>query len=484
MKCPNCNFEINKKDIYCSNCGAEIHPLKNQIKHAWKDSSQRKGIKAFVRKNTLKKLICANIFIITSIILVYVIDFILLEFLNLENLSSFLAAITIIITFLLYVFGTIGIFALALDISRKQEFKLLDIYIKPFKISHKMLIVFLLTLYIILRLVIIVMYILPISFIFKLSLIVCFILVLPIFTTTLIKLMDSTIPKEDKKVSTLWNESIYLIRGHRVEYYGLLLSFMPYIIVYLLSLILLIISFVGMNIILLIISLFILVLLYVIFIPYLTSSLVNLYRKWLEEETFEYKKHGINNGTIIIVVSVIILIIVIFVNMIITWLPKSKLGNQIMYYIENIDYDLKAKDFTLGKGKNTITFNIPKGYKLTKDSNSSSADIGNEDYIHYRYQDNSYMKIDEYYQNDIEYEKEKMKDNCQYDYEEFTLSINNKEIKAFSVEEKCKDTTLDYNYTAKIYYPINDESSIEIWINNYSKPYKNQELKKFIDIKS
>ena len=30
MRCPNCNFEINKKDIYCSNCGAEIHPLKNQ----------------------------------------------------------------------------------------------------------------------------------------------------------------------------------------------------------------------------------------------------------------------------------------------------------------------------------------------------------------------------------------------------------------------------------------------------------------------
>ena len=220
------------------------------------------------------------------------------------------------------------------------------------------------------------------------------------------------------------------------------------------------------------------------FIPYIIGSLVNLYREWLGEETFDYKKQGLNNGSIIITVSSIILIIIIFTSMLIPWLPKSKLGDQILYYIENFEYDLKAKEFTIGEEKNIVTFNIPKGYKLTKDSTSTSVDIENEDYINYRYQDNSYTKIEEYYQNDIEYEKEKMKDRCQYDYEEFTLSINNKEIKAFSVEEKCENTTLDYNYTARIYYPINNKSSIEIWIDNYDKPYKQEELKKFLNIKS
>ena len=34
-----------------------------------------------------------------------------------------------------------------------------------------------------------------------------------------------------------------------------------------------------------------------------------------------------------------------------------------------------------------------------------------------------------------------------------------------------------------MYYPINNKSSIEIWISNYDKPYKKEELKKFIDIK-
>ena len=484
MRCPNCNFEINKEDTYCSNCGAEISPLKNQIKNSWKDSRQRKGIKSFVRKNTLKKLIYANIFIILSIFLVYVIDYVLLEYLKLENITYILVILTIILTFSFYIFGSIGIFALALDISRKKEFKILDIYKKSFKVSHKMLIVLLLAIYIIFRVSISVMFILPISVIFKLALIVCFILVLPIFTTTIIKLMDSNISKDDKKISILWNESIDLIKGHRIEYYGLLLSFAPYIILYILSSFLLISSFIIMNIFLLIISLLILIVVYIVFIPYVIGSLVNLYREWLNEETFEFKGQGINNGVIIIVVSALTLIILIFANMLMAWLPKSTLGDQILYYIENFEYDLKAKEFTIGEGKNKVTFNIPKGYKLTKDSTSTSVDIENEDYIHYRYQDNSYMKIEEYYQNDIEYEKERKEDNCKYDYEEFTLSVNNKEIKAFSVEEKCKNTTLNYNYTAKIYYQINNKSSIEIWINNYDKPYKKEELKKFVDIKS
>lgn len=484
MRCPNCNFEINKKDIYCPNCGAEINPLKNQIKNAWKDSKQRKGIKTFVRKNTLKKLICANIFVILSIFLVYGIDYILLEYLKLENITSILAILTIILTFVLYILGTIGMFSLALDVSRGKEFKILNIYKNSFKVSHKMLIILLLAIYIILRIVIVIMYILPISVIFKLALIVCLILVLPIFTTTIIQLMDSNITKDNKKISTLWNESIYIIRGHRIEYYGLLLSFAPYIILYLLTSLLLIAAIIINNIFILIISLLLLVASYIIFIPYIISSLVNLYREWLNEETFESEKQGINNGVIIVVVSVIALILLILSNMLTTWLPKSTLGDQILYYIENFEYDLKAKEFTIGEGKNIVTFNIPKGYKLTKDSTSTSVDIENEDYINYRYQDNSYMKIEEYYQNDIEYEKEKMKDSCQYDYEEFTLSINNKEIKAFSVEEKCENTTLDYNYTARIYYPINNKSSIEIWIDNYDKPYKQEELKKFLNIKS
>ena len=484
MRCPNCNFETNKKDIYCSNCGAEINPLKNQIKNAWEDSKQRKGIKAFVRKNILKKLICANLFIILSIFLIYVVDYILLEYLNIENITIILVPLTIILTFSLYIFGTIGIFALALDISRGKKFKILDIYKKSFKASHKMLMVLLLAIYIILKIAIIVMYILPISLIFKLALIVCFILVLPIFTTTIIKLMDSNISKKEKKISILWNESIYLIKGHRVEYYGLLLSFTPYIILYIVSSFLLISSVILMNIILLIISLLTLIVVYIIFIPYFAGSLVNLYREWLNEESFDYKKQGLNNGTIIIVVSAIILIIIIFTNMLIKFLPKSKLGDQILYYIDNFEYDLKAKEFTLGEGKNTITFNIPKGYKLTKDSDLTFANIENEDYIKYRYQDNTYINIEETYQHDIEFEKERMQDNCKYSYEEFTLSINNKEIKAFSIEEECKNTTLHYNYNARIYYPINDKSSIEIWINNYDKPYKKEELKKFISIKS
>lgn len=65
------------------------------------------------------------------------------------------------------------------------------------------------------------------------------------------------------------------------------------------------------------------------------------------------------------------------------------------------------------------------------------------------------------------------------------MKYNNcgKEINPFSVEEKCKNNTLNYNYMARIYYPINNKSSIEIWINNYDKPNKKRRIKKIVDIK-
>ena len=64
MICPNCNNQVNKKDSYCPHCGAELKPTINQIKNTWTSSKERKAIKNFVKKKTLKPLIGAHFFII------------------------------------------------------------------------------------------------------------------------------------------------------------------------------------------------------------------------------------------------------------------------------------------------------------------------------------------------------------------------------------------------------------------------------------
>ena len=59
MICPNCHNQVTKKDSYCPHCGAELKPTINQIKNAWTSSKERKAIKNFVKKKTLKPLIGA-----------------------------------------------------------------------------------------------------------------------------------------------------------------------------------------------------------------------------------------------------------------------------------------------------------------------------------------------------------------------------------------------------------------------------------------
>lgn len=485
MICPNCHNQVNKKDSYCPHCGAELKPTINQIKNTWTSSKERKAIKNFVKKKTLKPLIGAHFFIIFLIFLIYFIDTLILENINIsDGARLFMGLATIFLTFFLLLFGGIGLFGVALDISRGQKLKLIDIYKKSVTISHKILITLFLGLYIIIRIITVIAFILPLPFIIKLGVIICLIFILPIITAVVIRLMDSNVPKKEKKASYLWNEAIIIIKGHRVEYYGLIFSFLFWILIEISSIIGALIFILAKNVQLSLICLIIFAITYIIFTPYFASSLVNLYRFWLNEEKFETAKPGINNGTIIFAVSAFIIIVILSVNMLIDWLPKSKLGDKILYYIENIDYNLKATEFTVGENKNKITFKIPKNYKLTKDSNYEYAYLEGEGYADYHYRDTTYFTIEENYQNSIESAKRTQNEKCSYNYEEFTLNINNKDVKAFTVEEKCEQYTLDYTFEARLFYPINKNSNVEIWITNYKKPYTKDELKNFVDIKN
>ena len=378
------------------------------------------------------------------------------------------------------IFGNIGIFGVALDVSRGNPLEVTDTYKKSFKIAHKIILILFMAIYIVLRIVCQFIIFIPKLFILKLFVLGCFIYILPIITTMIITLMDDKYTGKKKiPLRDLWNETIELIRGRRNEYYGLIFSFAGWLFLETLVIGFCLVSLLTLPKIYSMIGLLIFAILYIFLIPYLVSSLVNLYRSWINEAEFKASK-GLGNNSIIVIAITIIIIISLLINMLVLWLPKSKLGDQIIYYLENLDYDLKATEFKIGTGKNTITIVIPKGYKLDKDSDEYYADIdGENDYVNYSY--SNYSDMETNYQNALEYDRKYKSQECTYNYEEFTLTINGKNIKAYNKESLC-----DYSnsYEINAYYPIDKESSLEISLLNFDHPYQQDDIKKFLNIKS
>ena len=481
MTCPNCGSKINPKDKYCDKCGAELNEPKNLFFQNADSSAKRKGIKKFVKTKTLKPLIKANAYIILSIILIFAILYCFIAYGHLSGKEiSIVNIICIILSFTILIFGNVGIFGVALDISRGKHLEVTDIYKKSFKIAHKIIVIFLMAMYIVIRVVGQLILFFPNLFILKLLVIACIIYILPNITTMIIILMDNKYSSQEKlHLTILWNETQDMLRGRRIEYYGLIFSFAGWLFLEILIIGFCLVSIFVLPKLCTIIGLLILAVLYIVFVPYLASSIVNLYRSWLNEETFESSK-GISNILINFLTISIIIIITLLINMLIVWLPKSNLGDQIMNYIDNLDYDLKAIDFEIGNGKNTITIIIPEGYKLKKDSDANFKDLDGEDmYVHYSY--SNYLSMEENYKKSFTTDQKYKNEYCTYNFEEFELIINNQNVKAYNVKESCESNRITYE--VKVYYPVDKEKSLEIWLISFDHPIQKEELEKFVNIK-
>ena len=221
MKCPNCNAELNKNDRFCMNCGASIYNEDDPTKYKDDGSSQRRGIKKFVKSN-IKPLIVANAITILMSLLLLILPFIFDYYM--ENSNAKLTFLFTFLSALMFILGTVGILGTSLDISRGEKLKVVDIFKKPFKTSHKILLTFLLLLLYLMSLAFRLSALIPISLIYKVIVVILILLFLPGFVTSIIIFLDNKVPKENKSIFVIIPNAFLIAWKHIIEFYAMILS--------------------------------------------------------------------------------------------------------------------------------------------------------------------------------------------------------------------------------------------------------------------
>lgn len=475
MQCPNCGTELKETERFCKNCGTSRH--KEEPREYKNDGSfQRRGIKKFVKKR-IKPLIGANAIIISTSLLLIILPYIFEN--NMGNHNFIVFPIFLLLSSLIFVFGTIGIFGASLDVSRGQKLKVIDVFKRPFRTSHKIILAILCVLEKMLYIVVLIIPLISIPFVFKTILLTIIIYCVPIIIIIIIMFLDDNIPKERKQVFSVISSAFYLTGENKVEFYAMIFSFGGWILLEFGFMGLFLFSLVNLSQIGILVSLLIISVLYIFYIPYLFGSIANLYCTWTEEESFEGQK-GLSNNLVVFIGSAIVIIIVLGTSMLTSWFPKADFGNQILDYMQ---YDINATEFEIGNEESTIIIDIPKGYKLEKLRNENEATLDGEyDYINYWY--SGYLTAEEQYKKDMEDEKNREKEACTYNYEEFYLTVDNRNIKVYSATEYCNENISNkYSYSVKMYYPLDNNNTLKVSLDSFEKPISKDNLQKFINIK-
>ena len=274
-----------------------------------------------------------------------------------------------------------------------------------------------------------------------------------------------------------------IVKGHRVEYYGTLLSFIGWI---LLSLITCGIMFIWVY-------------------PYIRLTIVNMYRRWLGEANYNSNESGLSNGAVIglsiggyivgVITFAFVLIVILFsmtgTNNLTEALNNLKNGQNNSYETSDtyktpdsygiLDENKIPKTITIGNNISKVTFISPKGKSLSyynydgstmKQHTFTSYSSDNEwGTIEYEY--NAAKSANDDYVLDINYFIRKG-----INYEEFTTLLNNVSVKCIGWEAD------DYN-GYNIYYPLTNNSYIKIKFSaNFSKHIERSDIQKYIKIKS
>lgn len=476
MRCPNCGIELKDTDRFCSNCGASIYKEEDPTKYKDDGSSKRRGIKKFVKQH-IKPLMGANTIIILASLLLLVAPFIYSNIT--ENNNQTVNFIFIILSFFVFIFGTLGIFGSSLDISRGEKLKVIDIFKRPFQASHKIILAILLIVADVISLAVKFFSFIPIFVVFKIVVLIAIIFFLPIIIVMIIIHLDNKIPKENKGILSALSLAMHVIRGHSIEFYAMLSSLGGWILIETVFMGLFIFALINLSQVGVVISLLLIAILYIFYIPYLFGSIANLYRTWTEEDSFDGST-GLSNNLVTFIGGAVVTIIALCTSMLVAWLPKSNFGDMILDYMQ---YDMNATEFKIGNEENSITVAIPDGYNIERIRNEDDATLESDDeYIHYWY--SGYSSPAERYQSDLEDDKKYEKEKCTYNYEEFSLTVGNKTIPAYSQTEYCSEKKSNqYLYHVDIYYPVDNGGTLIVSLTNFERPFQKDNLQKFINIK-
>lgn len=285
MFCSKCGTENEENAKFCSKCGEKLEKGKEKEKKTEKKVSTmpldqggvRKAIKAASKSKVASSLIGATAIYLVALVVISMIS----SSISIDNADTKITVaygFSELLTVLVSLIFSLGIMMVGFDAVRGKEYKWTDVFTKPF--NHLDRLGYLLLMGVACTVICfaagLLMIIPLLGFFVLIAFIVAVIYYFP--TISIFSLMIADVEKNTKiDFMETVKKSIELSKGNRVEFYGMVFSFIGW---YLLA-----ICTFGI--------------LYIWLTPYMELSLINMYRKWINEEGVESTETGLSNGTVI-----------------------------------------------------------------------------------------------------------------------------------------------------------------------------------------
>ncbi|MBR3362308.1 MAG: DUF975 family protein [Bacilli bacterium] len=359
MYCKECGTKNEKDAKFCSKCGKKLteESKKETKKETTKAKEETKktenqtttnsnidagGVRIAIKKEA-KKLVNGHLIGATAIYVVIT-----------AIISSLLSAKTTVIndaannvtvsttsplagilTAVISVLFTFGISMVCFKAIKGEKFEFSEVFLKPFENIKFLGYVLLLT--VIIAAINFVLVFIPI--IGWLALIVGYIYYTPAISTFIILLAD---PKTNQDISftDAIKKALEIVKGNRIEYYGVTFSFIGWLLL----------SILTCGILLIWIT------------PYMELTYVNLYQKWIKEKGFETSETGLSNSAIVGITAggcgcgclAIIIFIITCIGLFAGFLSEHTNDPQIKSFIDKYTHNKQINENDLNNDLNDI----------------------------------------------------------------------------------------------------------------------------------
>ena len=358
MFCKNCGFQNAEGTKFCVSCGTNLTedtqqtPKPNVTPVDVHNSVIRKSIKKAAKSKPKGALIGGFfLYILIIMALVFVLSLTLFNtVIDPSVTNAFAVIIVALLMEAIFVFlssgFSVGYSKATLDVARGETIKATQIVTYPIKNFKLVLKVFaVLAIYTLLSYVLAMIPILG-----AIALMVITIYVTPALAISYFVVIDN----EDITIKELITKSLDLVKGHRVAYYALIISFIGWYCL----------------------SPFTLNILALWILPYMMISIANFYRYLIGEEKFNTEEKGLSDAAIIIITVVSYFAILIIVIIACLTLAVTAFGSTMSSAVDELKNDgwqiiteenkqKEHHDSYQTKTYNTLTFDIPSDFKET-----------------------------------------------------------------------------------------------------------------------
>lgn len=465
MKCNKCQTQNFENSLYCINCGEKLssgdtNQSLNEIKPKKNSGMIRKGIKENAKGKVNGSFIgITGVYFVFSFLLFIIMIIMGYDF-DSDDISIIDFALDSVSLFFLSILNY-GIINSAFDLHRGKSINFSNVLSKPFINFDKTMTIFIMYL-IIYSIVYVIGYLLDIADVVGLfMLIVYFILIicfLPMIETILCVLCDDNYKSYSFK--EVFSRAKDLVKGHFVAYYGMMFSFIGWILL----------GFLTLGV------------LYIWLIPYMRISLANMYLKWNDEASFVSNRTGLSDGGVIgFIVGTgcgcfsLLVFLAILGAIVFSIVDYNSFEDFLDDFDDNYDYnenygfdDRKSaihdnlNEVTLGYGKHFVTFILPKGFDNNDGDNTSIDSVFyNDNYSsisYYVYADD----MTEIYEDGVKYLKNHRYQDYRYEDDDFMVMIGDKSIRCHTIKEISNYESIQYE--AYLVYPIDEDYCVEIFV--------------------